>query len=294
MPMRRKKTHLWKPTWLGAFLWLVLVMVAGPPAQSEWPPFGEKESYWEQLEREVAEAGVEMDLAGLLEGLAHHPDRFIRADVATVLAHRGATEAVGALLRAARTDDEWWVRRDAAVALHTLGRKEGIEILRHETLEGSSRLDRLFTAQTLAQLGDSSGYEVVMAAIDDGWISAIDFLADFLRFEELNALETLTRLVQDENTRVRDSARRALTRSMREGHVKREELPGILKEPPKPSPEVMKAIIKKRRELLRLKLEAVELDPNSPRAEELKAREQELWRELKALASQPAPEDSEP
>ena len=272
-----------------AFALLVgLAVVGGTPVHAEQVPLGTKvESFREKLERKVAESGVALDLGGLLEALAHHPDWLTRSRVARILGWRGEAGAVGGLLRAARTDDRWGVRRDAAVALHSLGREEGVEILRHEMREGSSSSDSLFTAWTLAQLGDPSGYGRVMDGVDEGSLTTIHKLGEFLRFEELNALDVLIGLTRSEDSEVSHRARVALHYGINAGYVEREALEGVLEEPPKPSEEELEQQARKRRERTRLKWETLDTDLTKPSAEQLKESIRRLRLELEARLNDP-------
>ncbi len=244
-----------------------LAAVSGAPVDAQQAPpsapYGNHESLLEEAEREIDEAGVELDVGSLLEALADHPDPLMRLRAAMILGLRGKGEAVGGLLMAAREDDSWAVREYAAIALDLLGREEGIEILRHELREARQRFRQLALARTLAQRGDPSGYGIVADALDEANMMhlAIWALAEFQRFEELNATDVLIGLAQAEEADVRRQARLVLSDGVRAGHVEPDVLEGLSKEP---SGATAKEVLDAARERIRLKLETLETKESNP------------------------------
>jgi len=171
--------------------WLLLVcFLAGVPAWAEIIRLdGPQRTRLGELEARLRAGGVEPELSAVLEGLAHHPDELARADAAQWLGIGNQRTAIPALLGVARNDPAPVTRRAAALALHTMGRREGREALRRELQHAAQTFDQVTLARDLAGLGDPSGFPHVQAALEapDSWYTALLGLPIFLRLEETRA-----------------------------------------------------------------------------------------------------------
>ncbi len=192
-----------------------------------------------QLERELSEFGVAVDTASLLDALAHHNNELARGHASEVLGLRGEGAAAEALLEAAKEDDSWLVRESSAGALHRLGRSEGLDVLRGEMKAARLITRRLGLAAQLARLGDSSGYALVVEALDnpDVWRSAMFSLVPFLRFEQLEAQQALIGQTYADDPAVRRQALTSLGLDLSDQYLQLSELESVLEASTKDSDE---------------------------------------------------------
>ena len=128
---------------------------AKDPNETLWPRLFAllRDQDWWVRER-VADALVELAgrrLIPHLAGFLEDPDPPIRLFAVDVLTRMKATEALGALVRAAQKDTDWWVRERAMEAVATLGDARAAPYLVHIVLnEPKVRLGGL---SALARLG---------------------------------------------------------------------------------------------------------------------------------------------
>lgn len=222
--------------WIYLLLPIVAMASQVSPAQGEVKTLEtDAESVLEEAERELAEQGVETDTASVLKALARHDDDLVRAQAARVLGLRAERSAVGGLLAAAREDESWWTRQSAALALHQLGRPEGLESLRWEMSEADLVTRRLQLARQLAVLGDTSGYPLVSEAIDQrtAMSTALLALSAFLphdQSQKLGAFDKLLGLLSDPEANVRRLALVQLGHGVSDGSLELSRVEGLFEE----------------------------------------------------------------
>jgi HEAT repeat protein len=142
---------------------LLLILSIGSPLSATRPVKPSK-NVWAELERELALQGIATDAASVAKAALSNPDLSVRWTAVELLGLRGDVSAKGALRKIVLNDDSRLLRETAALALARLGEPGAVKELK-SFLESAEDPEReLFLAARLAELGDLSGYPIVVKA----------------------------------------------------------------------------------------------------------------------------------
>ncbi len=138
----------------------------------------------EFYENTLKARGIDTSTKGLISALKN-PEPEIRDYAAIVIGERKDKQAIPPL-RALLNDPYPTARFDAARSLAVMGDKSGLAVLKEQLKEPDSSERPLMAAATLAEVGDPSGYNVIIAGLASQKtpfrVRAVIDLATFSRF----------------------------------------------------------------------------------------------------------------
>lgn len=208
--------------WRAAILGLLLV---GQP----WPLVvaASSGSTWEYyVQDELSKWGLEdFSVPALLGYAEEHGDERVRWLSATLAVEKGKKAAIPSLLRVLAQDRSEYVRGQVAELLLRLGETSGSDLVRAAMLRSGPLWRRIGKAGLLATAGDASGFEYVTQAAQEGeaWLRRLSavplaqFVAGDLGEVSSKALDQLDTLSRDADGAVRREALSAFFYLMRRG-----------------------------------------------------------------------------